>query len=479
MVKEKSGLPFMSLLALVVGSMIGGGIFSLPQNIAVSASAGPIIIGWGITGIGMICLAFTYQFLSNRKPELDNGVYAYARSGFGDFVGFNSAWGYWLSALIGNVGYVILLFSTIGKFLPIFKGGNTIPAIVCASILLWSVHFLILNGVENAAFINIIATAAKIIPILSFIIICIVGFKYNLFAADFWGGQSTDLGGVVAQTKNMMMVTVWVFIGIEGANVFSKRARQRSDVGKATVIGFLVVLALLVAVNLLSLGIMQRADVASLGDASMADVLAHAVGSQWGAWFVSIGVILSLVGALLAWILLAAETLMVPGQDGVMPKFFGRMNEKKAPVNSLWLTDIVTTVILVASFFSKDVYYLMATLSASLILVPYLLSAGYGLLVTARGETYVETQARGRVSNFVAALVATLYGFWLLYAAGWQALLLAALIYLPGVILYVWAKREKGDQSLFRPYEWIIFAVLVIAAIAAICNIVNGTISVG
>ena len=91
----------------------------------------------------------------------------------------------------------------------------------------------------------------------------------------------------------------------------------------------------------------------------------------------------------------------------------------------------------------------------------------------------METQARGRVSNFVAALVATLYGFWLLYAAGWQALLLAALIYLPGVILYVWAKREKGDQSLFRPYEWIIFAVLVIAAIAAICNIVNGTISVG
>ena len=118
-------LSFPAMLSLVVGSMIGGGIFSLPQNIAAAASPGPMVIGWTITGIGMICLAMVYQKLAIRRPDLDNGIYAYAKAGFGDFIGFNSAWGYWLSALIGNVGYLVLLFSTVGKFVPAFAGGNT------------------------------------------------------------------------------------------------------------------------------------------------------------------------------------------------------------------------------------------------------------------------------------------------------------------------------------------------------------------
>lgn len=472
------GLSFMSLLALVVGSMIGGGIFSLPQNIAVSAAAGPIIIGWTITGIGMICLALVYQFLSKRKPELDNGVYAYARDGFGDYIGFNSAWGYWLSALIGNVGYFILLVSTIGKFVPAFEGGNTIPAILVASVLLWAVHLLILRGVENAAFINTIATAAKIIPIIAFVLICIVGFKFDLFFTDFWGAESPELGGVVDQTKNMMMVTVWVFIGIEGASIFSKRARNRNDVGKATVTGFTFVLLLLVAVNLLSLGVMQRAEVAGLGDASMADILAHAVGSEWGAWFISAGVVLSLLGALLSWILLAGEAVVVPGQDGTMPKFFGKVNAHGAPANALWVTSLLTQLFIISAYFSEDVYLTMAEFAAALILVPYFLSAAYALLVTVRGDAYAPGESHTRRNNLIVSIVATLYGIWLLYAAGWETLLLSALIYLPGALVFVWAKREKGEKQLFKPYEWVIVAVLAVSAIAALWNIFAGNISV-
>ncbi|HAV87308.1 MAG TPA: arginine-ornithine antiporter, partial [Pseudomonas sp.] len=107
-----------ALVALVVGSMIGGGIFSLPQNMAASAGAGAVLIGWAITGIGMLTLALVFQTLANRKPELDTGVYAYAKAGFGDYMGFSSAWGYWISAWIGNVGYLEMLFSTLGLFFP-------------------------------------------------------------------------------------------------------------------------------------------------------------------------------------------------------------------------------------------------------------------------------------------------------------------------------------------------------------------------
>ena len=93
-----------ALVALVVGSMIGGGIFSLPQNMAASADVGAILIGWAITAVGMLSLAFVFQTLANRKPDLDGGVYAYAKAGFGDYMGFSSAWGYWISAWLGNVG---------------------------------------------------------------------------------------------------------------------------------------------------------------------------------------------------------------------------------------------------------------------------------------------------------------------------------------------------------------------------------------
>jgi len=130
-----------ALVALVVGSMIGGGIFSLPQNMAASADVGAVLIGWVITAIGMLTLAFVFQTLANRKPDLDGGVYAYAKAGFGDYMGFSSAWGYWISAWLGNVGYFVLLFSTLGYFFPIFGEGNTPAAVIGASVLLWAVHF--------------------------------------------------------------------------------------------------------------------------------------------------------------------------------------------------------------------------------------------------------------------------------------------------------------------------------------------------
>lgn len=116
--RHTNGLRLGALVALVVGSMIGGGIFSLPQNMAASAGVGAVLIGWAITAFGMLALALVFQTLANRKPNLDGGVYAYAKAGFGNYMGFASAWGYWISAWLGNVGYYVLLFSTLGYFSP-------------------------------------------------------------------------------------------------------------------------------------------------------------------------------------------------------------------------------------------------------------------------------------------------------------------------------------------------------------------------
>ncbi len=376
-----------ALVALVVGSMIGGGIFSLPQNMAASADVGAVLIGWAITAVGMLTLAFVFQTLANRKPDLDAGVYAYAKAGFGDYMGFSSAWGYWISAWLGNVGYFVLLFSTLGYFFPVFGEGNTLAAVIGASVVLWAVHFLVLRGVKEAAFINLVTTVAKVVPLLLFILIAFFAFKLDIFTADIWGLKNPDLGSVMNQVRNMMLVTVWVFIGIEGASIFSARAEKRSDVGKATIIGFISVLLILVLVNVLSLGIMTQPELAKLQNPSMAAVLEHVVG-HWGAVLISVGLIISLLGALLSWVLLCAEILFAAAKDHTMPAFLRKENANHAPVNALWLTNAMVQVFLIITLFSASTYLSLIYLATSMILVPYLWSAAYALLLAVRGETY-------------------------------------------------------------------------------------------
>jgi arginine:ornithine antiporter/lysine permease len=443
--------------------MIGSGVFSLPQNMASGAGAGAVLIGWLITGVGMLMLAFVYQTLTTRKPDLDNGIYAYARATAGEFVGFNSAWGYWVSAWLGNVGYLVIVFGTLGYFFPIFGDGNTRAAVLGASIVLWVMHFVILRGVRGAAVLNAITTVAKIIPLLVFILLALLAFRSHVFTQDFWGDPK--LGTVFTQVKSTMLITVWVFIGIEGANVFSARAQHREDVGRATVFGFALVLLLLMAVSLLSLGIISQGDLAAMKNPSMAGVLDKAVGT-WGAVLISIGLLVSVGGALLAWTLLAAETLFTPASGGVMPKFLSRENGHGVPANALWVTNGLVQLFLIITLVSNATYQALISLATSMILIPYLFSAVYATRVAIAGENYANgDSARGR--DMLIGALATVYCCWLLYAAGPKYLLLSALLYAPGVVLYGWAKREQRAR-LFKPFETAILAALVaLAAIAA------------
>ena len=120
MTKAKSHkIGLFGLIAMVVGAMIGGGIFDIPQNMAASSSLGAVLIAWVLTGIGMFGLAFTFKILAEERPDLSIGIYSYARAGFGKYVGFNSAWGYWIEAITGNVAYAVMLNDSFGRYFPI------------------------------------------------------------------------------------------------------------------------------------------------------------------------------------------------------------------------------------------------------------------------------------------------------------------------------------------------------------------------
>lgn len=474
MTQKETKLGLGALTALVVGSMIGGGIFSIPQNMAESASAGAVIIGWSITAVGMLMLAFVFQTLANRKPDLDSGVYAYAKAGFGNYIGFSSAWGYWISAWLGNVSYLVLVFATLGYFFPVFGEGTTTVAIIAASALLWLMHFLVLRGIQGAAFINQITTIAKVVPILTFIVLVGLSFKAGVFTQDFWGQGNTELGSVMDQVRNMMLVTVWVFIGIEGASVYSGKAKRRSDVGKATVMGFLGTLALLVMVNLLAMGVMSQPELAALDNPSMAYVLEHVVG-KWGAAFISVGLIISLVGAFLSWTLLCGEILYSAASDKTMPSFLQQENHNGVPGNALWLSNGCIQLFLFITLFNDSSYLDLLYLASSMILLPYFFSGAYALMIAVNKDGYEPTENTAR--DLLIGLISVIYSIWLLYAAGPQYLLLSALFYAPGAILYIIARKEEG-KTVFNSFEKLIFVASILAAMYSVYGLWVGKLSI-
>lgn len=476
--QETRKLTLLPLVGLVMGSMIGGGVFNLPSDMSAHAAPGAIVIGWVITGIGMLMLAFVYQGLAVRKPDLNSGPYAYARAGFGPYIGFQSAWGYWVSAWLGNVSYAVAIFGSIAFFFPLFGKGNNLESVIGASVALWVLHALVLKGVKQAAFVNMVTTAAKLAPLTAFVIIAIFAFNFDKFTLNFWSSGPADAGGlgsIAHQVRSTMIVTLWVFIGIEGASVYSARAAKRSDVGTATVIGFLGALTIYVLVSLLSTGILTQKALAGLPVPSMAGVLESLVG-KWGAAMVSLGLVVSVGGAFLSWTMLCAEIPYAAARDGSFPRWFGVENAAGSPANSLWITNGLVQLFLIVTLFANSSYQFLYTIASVAILPPYVFSGAYALKLAISGETY-EADGPRRVRDIIVGLVATVYGLWLCYAANLRELLLATLLFAPATLIYVIARRERS-QRLFTVPEAVIAAAITAAALLAIYMLGTGAIVV-
>ena len=470
---QKVSLP--TLTAMVIGSMIGSGVFLLPQRFGAEAGVAGALIAWTIAGAGMLMLAFVFQRLATRKPDLDAGIYAYARAGFGDYVGFNSAFGFWASACAGNTSYWVLIMATTSALFPALGAGDTVLAVICSSIGGWLFFYLILRGVKEAAIINRIATFAKIVPILVFIVIALIAFKADVFTQNFWGGDGNySWASLFEQAKGTMLITVFVFLGIEGASVYSRFARKREDVGRATVIGFLSVLAVFMLVTLSSYGVMSQSELAGVSQPSMASVLESVVG-EWGSVFIRVGVILSVLGAYLAWTLMAAEILYIPAKAKDMPRFLTKENANGAPVAALVLAGGLVQVLLVLLLFTSEALDFMLDLTAALALIPYLLAAAYALKLTITRETYGDR--RSLVPDMVISALATVYTLFLVYAAGWDHLLLSCILYAPGALLY-WKARRENNLRVFTPAEAVLCAVIVAGAVAGVISLITGAIAI-
>jgi arginine:ornithine antiporter / lysine permease len=466
----------LTLASMVVGSMVGGGVFTLPSSFGAATGVIGAVIAWTIAGTGMLMLAFVFQSLAVRRPDLDSGIYIYAQAGFGPYAGFNAAWGYWASNVVGNVFFLVFATATIGEFVPGLGDGDTVLAVLLASAGVWTFHVLIARGIRQAAVINRIVTIAKLLPILMFIVVALVAFDAGTFTANLWGGEARSVGSLVDQVTDTMLVTTFVFLGIEGATVYSRLARTREDVGRATLLGFASTLSVFALVTLASYGVLPQGDLAGLPQPAMGAVLESVVG-EWGQTVISIGVIVSVLGAYLAWTLLNAEVLFMPARTDVMPRVLARENARGTPIAALVTTTLSVQVFLALVLVVDDALDFMLKLDTALTLIPYLLAAAYALKLTVTRETYgVDDEPERRKQRTIAA-AAVLYSLVLIYAAGPEYCLLGCIIYAPGTFLYVVARREHGRQ-VFRPAELATCVLLWALALLGCVLIATGTLSV-
>ena len=451
-----------SLTALVFSSMVGAGIFSLPQNMAEVAGVRAVLIGWGITGVGILALAASFLYLSRLKPELDGGIYTYARAGFGELVGFFSAWGYWLCATIGVVGYLVIAFAALGSFVDTpqqvwFGEGNTLAAFIGESCILWAVHWLVSRGVQQAAMFNLVATLAKSLPLLLFVLFACYYFDPVTFAQD--QAASTLAVPVSEQVRNTMLITLWVFTGIEGAAVLSARAKNKWDVGTATVLGVVLALLLYVLISVLALGILARPELAALPNPSMAGLMGHMSGS-WGKALISVGLIVSVLASYVSWTLFSAEVPFSAARHGAFPAIFLRQNRNGTPIASLWLSSLTVQFCLILVWLLGKGYTNLLLISTSMILVPYLLIGLFLLKLSLGGQ--------GNGLMRIVALVASGYGLWLLYAAGVEYLLLSLLLYCPGLLLFLYSRRQLVDGKKLNGRERLLAGATLLSLFPAL-----------
>ena len=462
-----------ALAGIVVGAMIGGGIFSLPQNMAQGAAVDAVMLAWVVTGVGMFFIANTFRTLADACPDATTGIYAYARLGFGRFAGFQMAWAYWLSSVFGNVGYAVLLMDALNYFFPgTFAGGNNLWSIIGGSLVIWFMCFMVMRGVHQAVAVNTIGTVCKLVPLAIFILIMLFCFRWSFFTMDMTGeaartvpGHAHPLGGMLGQIKSTMLVTLWAFIGIEGAVVVSGRARSQSDVG---FLGCLIIYALL---SILPFGRMYQPELAALSNPSTAPLLSDIVG-DWGGWLMNLGVIIALLTSWLAFTIMIAQIPYAAAQDGTFPAIFTKENAAGMPSVSLLVSSAVMQLAMILVYFANNAWNTMLSVTAVMILPPYLACTAYLWKLCAAGKYPAHLPVK-RGFAFFCGVAGTIYAAWMIYAAGVQYLLMAFIVLALGIPVFIWARHDArrktpDDRAIFTRKELIAVMLIVVIALGAI-----------
>lgn len=479
--KDANKLGFIGLTALVFSAIVGSGVFDLPKNMsAAPAALNAQILAWITAGMGVWFIAEMFVILSDVRPNLNAGLYKYGEVGFGPFVGFFVAWGYFVCECFANVAYAVLVMSTLNFFWPgVFTGGSTWWAILGASIITWFISFLVMGGASVSSPVQKVATAIILAVMVIFIVTVAVKFNPHIFFLNSDGARSipsvqdTVLPNIGQQLLNTMMVTLWLFGGIEGAVVMSGNARRPKDVPRATVSGYVICLVMFALVGILSLGSFTYGQLQNMNSPSTAQILKILWGpvGEVGIYLITFALLVAVFSSWISWIQMLAELPQrAAEEDHAFPKIFAERSKRNVPVNSILIATFIMQAIIIYSHFSASAYQLLLTITGTMTVAPYMVSAMYLIKIARNKEVFPNGETKHRQwAGLAIGILAFIYTVIMGYAAGIQYITISFIVYAIGIPIYAWARLEQHDKKVFHNWgEWLFMVVIICVAIAGV-----------
>jgi arginine:ornithine antiporter / lysine permease len=451
------------LTAFVVGNMVGGGIFMIPASLAQVASPMGAALAWLATGLGVWMIALVFGSLVTRKPELKAGPQSYAQAMFsspkaGNIAGYSMAWGYWAANWAATASVIISFAGYLTTFFPVMQSehvlftmgtfqlemGKALTFTVCTTVL-WGIHWILARDFQRGGNINILATGAKVIGFLLYIVATVWVFNAaNLGSGFAFMDEKGQAVSVPSQINGAAITMLWAFIGIESAVMLSNRAKSPKDVKKATLLGLVISVLIYIGITLLTMGALSQEELKQ-SQKPLVDALYAVIGSN-GAYIMAILALISLFGSTIGWIVVSSEVPYQAAREGLFPAFFAKTNKSGSPTRSLFVTNFMTQIFLFSTVSGtvNEAYNFAIVVATLAYLVPYLVSALYQLKLIITGETYKNVKPI-RMRDGIITLAALVYSLWVIKTgtADWYTFFLGIGLFVAGLILYPLLMKQK------------------------------------
>jgi APA family basic amino acid/polyamine antiporter len=436
MSKEPQKIGLLISTSLVVGNMIGSGIFVLPSALASYGSIS--IVGWVFTAAGALILAKIFSNFSKIIVNKSGGPYTYSRAGFGDFIGFLVAWGYWISCWITNGAIAIAIVSALSFFFPILEH-EPIYSISLGLGFIWLLTWINSLGIKESGKIQLVTTVLKVLPLVFVIIAGAFVFDLNNFPA-FNLKTGSDFSSLTA----VATLTLFAFLGLESASIPANNIKDPEvTVPKATMLGTLLTTAIYIFGTVVLFGVLPT-EVFKDSPAPFAEA-AKLIGGDYFGYFVAAGAAIAAIGALNGWILIMGQIPMATAKDDLFPRIFKKENKKGVPILGLIIGSLLSSAIMLMNYTEGLVeqFEFMVLLTTLTCLVPYLFTAAsYGLILIDK-----KLKTKSKINVLILSALGFAYSLWAIYGSGEETVFYGFILLLIGVPFYVVGKYNNQNKK--------------------------------
>lgn len=433
----KRDLGIFSTVAIIVGQMIGSGIYMAPQGLAELTNPKFAILSVAITGLGTVFLAMSFAKLDNKKASTGS-VINYTQEAFGDLPAFIVGWAYWCGCWFANGAIVLAGLNYTAYFFP-SMAGNTLPKFIACISILWAYTIINIIGVKYAGRVNLILTIVKLIPLLVVGVMAAIHFE----SANFMTVSSENINGVNALPAGMAYM-LWCFLGFEGASVTADEVKNPNEIGRLTVVSTVVVVLIYMVLIILAAGNMPQIDLAR-SSSPFADIMFKATGKYWTGALIAFGASVSAIGCVGAWILSAGRATYTLGKRQLMPSMFAKLSKKNGtPVNGLLINGVLMNVVMLLGYLTNegDLYTVLTMMAVMTFLIFYLFGAASEIMILGRDIEEPMTIIKF-IRHSAIGLIALVYSIYTIVGAGAQYVFYGLLLLLVGIPVFIYMKLKQ------------------------------------